>query len=87
MKKYIYATYKICTIFGIFLGGGWYLDKIIIKEGEDPESSLFYFPCDQWLDEGQGDKKIERLLDASKPPKQTSKNLFNSSTHFFSGVK
>ncbi len=46
---------------------------MIIKENEDPDARMFYFPCQKWLDEGEDDGKIERELLAAEPPKQTSK--------------
>lgn len=47
---------------------------MIIKEGEDAESKMFYFPCNRWLDEGLDDGAIERALEPAEPPKATSKS-------------
>lgn len=56
-------------------GAGWYLEKVIVKEDDQPGSRMFYFPCDRWLDEGQDDGLIERELQAGEPPKQSSESL------------
>lgn len=57
-----------------FTGAGWYLEKVIVKEGDEPGARMFYFPCDRWLDQGQDDGLIERVLEAAEPPKQSSES-------------
>ncbi|XP_074641254.1 lipoxygenase homology domain-containing protein 1-like [Tubulanus polymorphus] len=49
-------------------GAGWYCDKVIVRAeaGEHGEILEWYFPCKQWLDEGQGDSLIERELEVQK---------------------
>ncbi|ELT98105.1 hypothetical protein CAPTEDRAFT_225952 [Capitella teleta] len=55
-------------------GAGWFCEKVIVREGEEADSKVFFFPCGQWLDSGMDDSKIERILDAAEPPKQSSEN-------------
>ncbi|CAH1776005.1 unnamed protein product [Owenia fusiformis] len=50
-------------------GSGWFLDKIIIKDSPESDEK-FEFECNQWLDEGEGDGRLERELDVkiNEPP-------------------
>jgi len=41
-------------------GDGWFLDKVFITN--EVTSKRWVFPCNQWLDKSEGDKKIERTL-------------------------
>lgn len=43
-----------------------------MRESDESDARLFYFPCERWLDEGLDDQKIERILDVADPPKQSS---------------
>ena len=51
------------TVYSIIvsLGSGWFLDKVVIKEGAESDHE-FLFECDRWLDEGEDDSKVERVL-------------------------
>ncbi|XP_048764444.2 lipoxygenase homology domain-containing protein 1-like isoform X2 [Ostrea edulis] len=42
-------------------GSGWYLKKVVVMDSIDSVDK-FVFPCNQWLDEGEEDGKIERTL-------------------------
>jgi len=45
-------------------GAGWHLDHVeVVDEGTGKE---YYFPCEAWLDEDEGDGLVERRLDVSK---------------------
>nr|XP_026691111.1 lipoxygenase homology domain-containing protein 1-like isoform X2 [Ciona intestinalis] len=46
---------------GIGHGNGWFLHKVLIKESEiSPRDYVFF--CNRWLDDGQDDGKIERII-------------------------
>ncbi|XP_046584646.1 LOW QUALITY PROTEIN: lipoxygenase homology domain-containing protein 1-like [Haliotis rubra] len=50
---------------GYDAGSGWFLDKVVIEvpqEGNDK----YVFKCARWLDEGQDDKALERVLPMSE---------------------
>lgn len=42
-------------------GGGWFLEKVIIKESKDDKKE-YIFPCSKWFDTDRNDGKIERML-------------------------
>ncbi|CAG2226149.1 RP1 [Mytilus edulis] len=46
---------------GTMAGQGWYLDEVVIREFEDAKEE-YIFPCEKWLDTGEEDRKIERVL-------------------------
>ena len=43
-------------------GAGWYVDKVVVRDGDDPEGATFVFPSGRWFDVGQDDGEIEREL-------------------------
>ena len=46
------------------LGAGWHLDHVeVVDEGTGKE---YYFPCEAWLDEDEGDGLVERRLGVAK---------------------
>lgn len=55
---------KLCSILighdGKGIGSGWFLESIEMEDLITYEH--FYFKCNQWIDEGKGDKKLEREL-------------------------
>ena len=57
----------------LFPGAGWKCDKVIVKEGDAPDSKMFYFPCDKWFDTSAEDKEIVRELLPGEPPKDSRK--------------
>ncbi|KAM4634346.1 lipoxygenase homology domain-containing protein 1 [Polymixia lowei] len=58
-------------------GCGWYLDKVMVREEGQPESSAIQFPCDRWLDRNEDDGQIVREL----VPDGDGLRLFNVSYH------
>lgn len=44
-------------------GGGWFLEKIVVKESTDADSKVYTFPCSKWFDKERNDGVLERLLD------------------------
>ncbi|RDD41325.1 Lipoxygenase homology domain-containing protein 1 [Trichoplax sp. H2] len=56
-------------------GAGWFLDKVLITEGDDKNAKNYEFPCHRWLDEGQDDGKIERELYVQEPSKDAIKEI------------
>ncbi|XP_071154983.1 lipoxygenase homology domain-containing protein 1-like isoform X1 [Mytilus edulis] len=51
---------------GTMAGQGWYLDEVVIREFEDAKEE-YIFPCEKWLDTGEEDRKIERVLYVKEP--------------------
>ena len=44
-------------------GAGWFLDRVVIRRTEGPDSStLHVFPCNRWFDDHEDDFKTEREL-------------------------
>eukprot|EP01119_Soliformovum_irregulare_P003103 TRINITY_DN133_c0_g1_i3.p1 TRINITY_DN133_c0_g1~~TRINITY_DN133_c0_g1_i3.p1 ORF type:complete len:710 (+),score=244.05 TRINITY_DN133_c0_g1_i3:779-2908(+) len=41
-------------------GDGWFLDKVFVTN--EVSGQRWVFPCGQWLDKSEGDRKIERTL-------------------------
>ncbi len=58
-------------VFNQIAGAGWYLDKVMVTVGKDTEAKTVHFPCNEWLDEGIGDHKIERTLYPQDPEKDS----------------
>ena len=48
---------------GSGMGSGWHLERIDVKS--ELSGRAWSFHCNQWLDKGEGDKQIQRELDAS----------------------
>uniref|UniRef100_A0A3B3YF21 PLAT domain-containing protein n=1 Tax=Poecilia mexicana TaxID=48701 RepID=A0A3B3YF21_9TELE len=58
-------------------GCGWYLDKVLVREEGQPESSATEFPCFRWLDRNEDDGQIIREL----VPAGDGVRLFNVGYH------
>uniref|UniRef100_A0A3Q2QDK8 Lipoxygenase homology PLAT domains 1 n=1 Tax=Fundulus heteroclitus TaxID=8078 RepID=A0A3Q2QDK8_FUNHE len=58
-------------------GCGWYLDKVLVREEGQPESSATEFPCFRWLDRNEDDGQIVREL----VPAGDGERLFNVGYH------
>ncbi|KAI5096357.1 lipoxygenase-like domain-containing protein 1, partial [Silurus meridionalis] len=58
-------------------GCGWFLDKVLIREEGQPESTNVEFPCNRWLDRSEDDGQIVREL----VPSADGQRLFNVSYH------
>ncbi|XP_056875603.1 lipoxygenase homology domain-containing protein 1 [Takifugu flavidus] len=58
-------------------GCGWFLDKVMVREEGQPESSAIEFPCFRWLDHNEDDGQIVREL----VPAGDGLRLFNVSYH------
>ncbi|XP_067431501.1 lipoxygenase homology domain-containing protein 1-like [Thunnus thynnus] len=58
-------------------GCGWFLDKVMVREEGQPESSATEFPCYRWLDRNEDDGQIVREL----VPAGDGLRLFNVSYH------
>ncbi|XP_068508966.1 lipoxygenase homology domain-containing protein 1 [Syngnathus scovelli] len=58
-------------------GCGWFLDKVLVREEGQPESSAIEFPCYRWLDRNEDDGQIVREL----VPAGEGLRLFNVSYH------
>ncbi|XP_034152949.1 lipoxygenase homology domain-containing protein 1-like, partial [Esox lucius] len=43
-------------------GCGWFLDKVMVREEGQPESTAIEFPCYRWLDRNEDDGQIVREL-------------------------
>lgn len=43
-------------------GSGWFLDYVLITTDGASINEAEYFPCFQWLDEGEGDGKTCRTV-------------------------
>lgn len=44
-------------------GAGWFVEKVVLVEKESDRSGVQQiFPCGQWLDDHEGDGRIERTL-------------------------
>ncbi|KAK1803299.1 hypothetical protein P4O66_004083 [Electrophorus voltai] len=43
-------------------GCGWFLDKVVVREEGQPESTSVEFPCYRWLDRNEDDGQIVREL-------------------------
>ncbi|KAH9523747.1 hypothetical protein Btru_040820 [Bulinus truncatus] len=56
-------------------GAGWHLSYVAVKEPDYNDEQLeTYFPCDKWLDAGQGDGLTERQLMPGQRPKTLLKS-------------
>ncbi|XP_035377622.1 lipoxygenase homology domain-containing protein 1-like [Electrophorus electricus] len=58
-------------------GCGWFLDKVVVREEGQPESTSVEFPCYRWLDRNEDDGQIVREL----VPTGDGQTLFNVSYH------
>ncbi|XP_062867638.1 lipoxygenase homology domain-containing protein 1-like [Trichomycterus rosablanca] len=58
-------------------GCGWFLEKILIREEGQPDSTNIEFPCHRWLDRSEDDGQIVREL----VPTSDGQRLFNVSYH------
>ena len=54
-------------------GAGWFCERVVVKEGPNPDAETYYFPCGRWLDDGLDDGRTERLLERGEPPKESRK--------------
>lgn len=54
---------------GSSVGSGWFLDRVEVSVDD---SLLGTFDCGRWLDVGEDDKMVERILPLSSQPKDTS---------------
>ena len=43
-------------------GKGWFCDQVKIRTTEDADTEVL-FPCNQWMDTGAEDRKLERVLE------------------------
>ncbi len=50
------------------VGSGWLLEKVVIQPSLEAE---FVFHCHQWLDEGEEDGLLERVLHLQEPQGRT----------------
>ena len=55
----------------LLAGAGWFCERVVVKEGPNPDAQTYYFPCSRWLDDGLDDGKTERLLELGEPPKES----------------
>ena len=53
---------EIKTDVESILGGGVFIDQVIISENAAEESRRYLFQCYKWFDSGQVDGKLERTL-------------------------
>ncbi|XP_076139289.1 lipoxygenase homology domain-containing protein 1-like [Alosa pseudoharengus] len=58
-------------------GCGWFVDKVLVREEGQPESSAVEFPCNRWLDRNEDDGQIVREL----VPTADGQRLFNVNYH------
>ncbi|XP_030851144.1 lipoxygenase homology domain-containing protein 1 isoform X2 [Strongylocentrotus purpuratus] len=49
-------------------GPGWFLDRVVVTDTNNPKRGKFYFPCSQWLAKDEADGKISRDLIGSRDP-------------------
>ncbi|XP_030849367.1 lipoxygenase homology domain-containing protein 1 [Strongylocentrotus purpuratus] len=49
-------------------GPGWFLDRVVVTDTNNPKRGKFYFPCSQWLAKDEADGKICRDLIGSRDP-------------------
>ena len=52
-------------------GASWFCERVVVKEGPNPDAETYYFPCGRWLDDGLDDGCTERLLERGEPPKES----------------
>ena len=58
-----------------FAGAGWFCDRIVVKEGPNPDAQTYHFPCGRWLDVGLDDGKTERILEIGEAPKESREKI------------
>ncbi|XP_063957148.1 lipoxygenase homology domain-containing protein 1-like [Lytechinus pictus] len=49
-------------------GPGWFLERVVVTDSNNPKRGKFYFPCNQWLAKDEADGKICRDLIGSRDP-------------------
>ena len=49
-------------------GPGWFLERVVVTDLNNPKKAKFYFPCGQWLSKDEGDGLIYRDLIGSRDP-------------------
>ena len=55
----------------LIAGAGWFCDRVVVKEGPNPDAETYHFPCGRWLDVGLDDGKTERVLERGEAPKES----------------
>ncbi|XP_071795423.1 lipoxygenase homology domain-containing protein 1-like [Asterias amurensis] len=67
-------------------GPGWFLDRVVVTDHNNPKKGKYYFPCGEWLAKGEGDGRICRDLIGSRDPLAVRKS-HKYKVHVFTGNK
>ncbi|XP_071500737.1 lipoxygenase homology domain-containing protein 1-like [Diadema antillarum] len=65
---------------------GWFLERVVVTDTNNPKRGKFYFPCNQWLAKDEADGKISRDLIGSRDPLAVRKT-HKYKVHVFTGNK
>ncbi len=58
---------------GSGVGSGWFLDNVVVKN--EKSGKEWVFNCGKWLDKGEGDGQIIRVLTATSAPPEATKGM------------